>query len=165
LPTVAAAWIAIVVIVVGLPLGAWWLGGRPVWARSDERARRAVEVHREWTARHRLSSGDETEIQGAIVRGRVLEDARLRAAAVEEARRQLSVWGVPGDVSQRVRSVLALLWLGATLVLVISSTVSGHWSWNFILLAVNFTAVAVPQVVLRRNLRRAVDLNSESTAP
>jgi hypothetical protein len=43
--------------------------------------------------------------------------------------------------------------------------VSGHWSWNFILLAVNFTAVAVPQVVLRRNLRRAVDLNSESTAP
>ena len=81
-----AAWIAIAAIGIGLPLGAWWVGGRPVWARSDQRARRAQEAHREWIARHGLSSAEIAEVQSVIARGAAVEDARLREAAVEEAR-------------------------------------------------------------------------------
>ncbi|MCU1604896.1 MAG: hypothetical protein JWP46_1361 [Modestobacter sp.] len=132
------AWIAIAVIGLGLPLGAWWVGGRPLWARSDQRA---------------------------ITRGGVLEDGRLRAATVEEARTQLAVWGARGDVAQRVRLALAALWVGLGVLLVVASVVSGDWSWHFLLLAVNVTAVVVPQILLRRNLRRAIDLNSETSAP
>lgn len=160
-----AAWIAIAVIGIGLPLAAWWVGGRPVWARSDQRARRAQEAHREWIARHGLSSADVAEIQRAIVRGAVLEDERLRPAAVEEARIQLAVWGARGAVNQRVRLVLAVVWLALTVGLVVLSVVTGEWSWNYLVITVNFLAVSVPQAVLRRNLRRAVELNSRTPAP
>jgi hypothetical protein len=160
-----AAWIAIAVIGLGVPLGAWWIGGRPLWARSDQRARRALQAHREWIARHELSSGEAAEVQRAITRGGVLDDGRLRAAAVEEARTQLAVWGARGDVAQRVRLASAALWVGLGVLLVVASVVSGDWSWHFLLLAVNVTAVVVPQILLRRNLRRAIDLNSETSAP
>jgi Flp pilus assembly protein TadB len=159
---VTAAWIALVLIGVGLPLGAWWVGGRPLWARSDQRARRAQEAHREWIARHGLSSSEVAEVQRVIVRGGVFEDARLRAAAVEEARTQLTVWGGRSDVVQRVRWVLAALWGVLVVLFVIASVVTGDSSWHFLLLVVNFTAVVVPQVLLRRNLRRAITLNGGS---
>jgi hypothetical protein len=161
---VTAAWIALVLIGVGLPLGAWWVGGRPLWARSDQRARRAQEAHREWIARHGLSSSEVAEVQRVIVRGGVFEDARLRAAAVEEARTQLTVWGGGSDVTQRLRLVLAVL-SGATVVLlVVATVVTGDWSWSLLLPVVNFTAIGVPQVLLRRNLRRSITLNSGSAA-
>ena len=160
-----AAWIALVLIGVGLPLGAWWVGGRPLWSRSDQRARRAQEAHRQWIARHGLSSAEVAEVQRVIIRGGVFEDGRLRAAAVEEAQTQLTVWGGRSDTAQRVRWVLAVL-SGATLVLlVIVTVVTGEWSWSLLLPVVNFTAVGVPQVLLRRNLRRAITLNSGSAAP
>lgn len=136
-----------------------------MWARSDQRARRALQVHREWIARHELSSGEVTEVQRAITRGVVLEDARLRAAAVEEARTQLAVWGARGDVAQRVRLALAALWIGLGVLLIIESVASGDWSWHYLLLAANVSAVVAPQTLLRRNLRRAVALNSEPSTP
>jgi hypothetical protein len=161
---VTAAWIAIAVIGLGLPLGAWWVGGRPLWARSDQRARRAQEAHREWIARHGLTSGERAEVQRAIQRGAVLEDERLRAAAVEAARTQLGAWGARGDVAQRVWLVLGVLWIGAAVVLIVVTAVTGDWSWNFLVVVVNFAAVSVPQMILRRNLRRAIALNSGSSA-
>lgn len=160
-----AAWIAIGVIGLGLPLGAWWVGGRPVWARSDVRARRAQEAHREWIARHALSSAEIAEVQNAIVRGAALEEPRLSAAAVEAARTQLRAWGGQNNVVQRVWFVLGVLWIGAGVLLVVVSTVTGDWSWHYVLFAVNFAAVALPQMLLRRNLRRAIAVNSRSSAP
>ena len=152
---------ALAVIGIGLPLGAWWVGGRPVWARSDQRARRAQEVHREWMARHGLTSAEVAEVQRAIARGAAVEDARLREAAVEEARRQLRTWGARGDVAQRVWLVLGVLWIGGGVLLIVVSAWTGEWSWNYALLAVNAAAVTVPQLLLRRNLRRAIERNGE----
>ena len=135
-----------------------------MWARSDQRARRAQEAHREWRARHGLTSAEVAEVQTAIARGAAVEDARLREAAVEEARTQLKMWGARGDVAQRVWLVLGVLWIGGGVLLIVVSALTGEWSWNYVLLAVNVAAVTVPQLLLRRNLRRAIALNSRSSA-
>lgn len=119
-------------------------------------------AHREWIAWHGLSSGEVAEIQRAIARGAVLENVRLRAAAVEAARTQLAVWGGRGDVAQRVRLVLALIWVGVIVILVVASVLTGDWSWNHPVIGLDFLAVVIPEVLLRRNLRRAMDLNRES---
>lgn len=75
------------------------------------------------------------------------------------------MWGARGDVAQRVRVVLAVLGAVLGVLLIIVSVVTGDWSGNFVLLAVNFLAVVVPQALLRRNLRRAIAVNSRSSAP
>jgi hypothetical protein len=159
-----AAWIALAAIGIGLPLGAWWVGGRPVWARSDQRARRAQAAHREWVARHGLTSAELAEVQSAVARGAAVQDPRLRASAVEEARRQLGTWGARGDVAQRVWLVLGVLWIGAAVILIVVTAATGDWSWHFLVPVVNVAAIAVPQVLLRRNLRRAIYRNSAGAA-
>lgn len=156
-----AAWIALALIGVGLPLVAWWVGGRRVWSRSDERARRAQDEQRAWLARHGLSSADLAALHEAVGRGRALEEPRLRVAATELARQQLAVWPGGRDVTERTRTVLGALWIAVFVVLAVLSMVSGRWSWTLVLSLVNGAAAIVPMVIVRRNLRRALQLNSE----
>jgi ABC-type amino acid transport system permease subunit len=84
--------ITIVLLAVGLPLLAWWLGGRRVWNRLGDRSRKdpVAEVFR----RHGIAAGDAARVGAAVNRGRRLDDPRLRPAAVEVAQLMLAREGV-----------------------------------------------------------------------
>ena len=77
------AWVALVLLLVGLPLAAWWLGGRRFWGRL--RPGSEPDPYRELVRRHGLSPTEAAQVEGAVTWGRELQDPRLRAAVVDWA--------------------------------------------------------------------------------
>jgi hypothetical protein len=151
---------SVLLLLVGLPLLAWWVGGQRPWGRLPAVAE--TDPWDDFVRWHRLSAGEQVRVQEAVTRGRALDGDRLRAAAVElaedvAARRRLS-W--PG--SSRLQRALLLLiatWSALVLVDVVGAVVRGGLSgapW------LTLAAVAVGAGISRRqtrNLRRAVELN------
>ena len=82
------AWIALAVLLVGVPLLAWWLGGRPFWNRLRPGSER--DVYREVVRRHALRPAEAVEVEAAVSWGRELKDPRLRAAVVDWAQTLLA---------------------------------------------------------------------------
>ena len=77
------AWAALAVLVVGLPLAAWWIGGWRFWGRATPGSER--DVYREMVRRHALRPAEAAQVEGAVTWGRELQDPRLRAAVVDWA--------------------------------------------------------------------------------
>ncbi|SFT55553.1 hypothetical protein SAMN05660657_01494 [Geodermatophilus amargosae] len=154
-----AAVVSIVLLLVGLPLLAFWLGGRRSWSRL--RPGRGADPWGDLVRAHGLSAGEAAAVSTAVARGRRLDDERLRRAAVAHARQALSglQWR-EATRGQRVLLVLVAVWLLLQVVGIAVRLVAGEpedVSWG----VVAVLAVAVgATVVFRRRLHRAVALNS-----
>jgi hypothetical protein len=165
---VTAAWIAVVLIAVGLPLLAWWWGGRRFWGRRDAAGRLHVDLRQQMRRRHGLSSADATLVEDAVQAGRALDDERLRAVAVDWAEQALADVrgrrGLPGGV----RGFLVVFWAFYAVIgvatTVFSLATGDGVPWLFVLFTVNGLVGMAGPLMARRTLRRAIDRNS-STFP
>lgn len=156
---------SILLLLVGLPLLAWWLGGRRFWSRLGPGA--GPDPWGDFVRRHGLSAAEQFRVSEAVSRGRALDGDRLRRAAVElaeqtSAQLRLSLQG--GSRVQRVFVLLAVLWLVLLLSNVALSLATGRLSdvpWVALLAGSVGAGVALRQ---RRNLRRAIDRNRDPAA-
>lgn len=154
--------LTVVLILVGFPLFAWWLGGRRRWARLDARGRDQVQAELDWVRRHRLDHRDLAEIGKALDRGRALDDDRLRDAAVERARMLREgerAWQASHPHSTAAMRWLSAVWLLAVLSAVVFAVASGSWpGWSLVYLIAVVVSIGAEWWRLR-NLRRAIELN------
>jgi hypothetical protein len=156
---VTAAAVSIVVLLVGLPLLAFWLGGLRSWSRL--RPGRDADPWGDVVREHRLTAGEAATVTAAVNRGRRLEDERLRRAAVDLARQALagSGWRAGGRV-RRVVLLLVALWLLLQVVgIVIAVATRGLDDVPWVSV-VALIGGAVALVAFRRRLRRAVQVNT-----
>lgn len=154
--------LAILLILVGLPLLAYWLGGRRRWAGIDARARDHMQVERAWMSSHRLNHREVAEVERAVAWGRAVPDGRLQAAVVERARMIQDAERTWREDRARLHTAMRWLSIGWLLLLVtafVFAVSSGDWptGLSFYLLAAVGSFVA--GWLRRRNLRRAVELN------
>ena len=106
-----AAWVTVGLLVLGVPLLAFWLGGRRVWARIE--ARGASDPAAEIMRRHGLSTREAGDVVSAVTRGEALADPGQRAAAVELAEltlRNLYPRWQDVSVTRRVFRALGAVW-------------------------------------------------------
>ncbi len=153
-----AAVVSIVLLLVGLPLLAFWIGGRSGWSRL--RPGRGPDPWGDVVRAHGLSAGEAARVQTAVSQGQRLDDERLRRAAADLAGAALSGlrWRETGR-GRRVLLVLVAVWLLLQVVGVVVALVRGgpgDVPWLTVAL-LGGGALAV--VVLRRRLRRALELN------
>lgn len=156
----ALAVLTILLILIGLPLLAWWIGGRRFWGRLRPGAPRDPwgDLMRE----HRLTGGEMAQVSSAVAGGRRLDDERLRRAAVEMAQSSLRVgpqWR-GGSRAQRLFFLLIIVWLAlllASVVLAVLDSDLSHFPWWNIL-----TVLAVVGIPLwqRHKARQAIESNS-----
>jgi hypothetical protein len=158
---VTAAWVSVVLLLVGLPLMAWWVGGRRFWARQD--ARGGADPTGEILRRHGLGSREAAEVVGAVTAGTELPEPRMRAAAVELAEltlRQVAPSWQEASPARRVLIACTALWAvlvltGAVFVAVLEGPGEVHW--------LNVAAVLLivgPPFLQARKLRRTIERNS-----
>jgi hypothetical protein len=158
---VTAAWLTITLLVLGVPLAAWWLGGRRFWARHDARA--AGDPAAEIMRRHGLTTKEATQVVSAVPAGRELADPRMRAAAVELAELTLEQvlprWH-EASVGRRIVIAFSAVWVvvvlaGSVFVAVFEGL--GEVSWFHLAGA----AVVVGSPLWQsRKLRQTIALNS-----
>jgi hypothetical protein len=124
---VITAVVGVVLIAVGLPLLAWWMGGRAFWSRLRGRPER--DPWGDMVRTHRLTAAEAARVAKEVPRGVRFDDPRLRAAAVDWAHELLG-WGrEPWPRSERVRSWLVFLfvcWLTAIVSWAVFRVVTGH---------------------------------------
>jgi hypothetical protein len=156
---VTAAVVSIVLLLVGLPLLAFWLGGRRSWSRL--RPGRGADPWGDLVREHRLTAGEAATVTAAVNRGRRLDDERLRRAAVDLAGQALagSGWRAGGR-GRRVVLLLLALWLLLQVVGIVVAVVTRGLDDVPWVSVVVLTAGAAAVVVFRRRLRRAVQVNS-----
>ena len=157
-------WVAIVLVLlllVGLPLLAWWVATRPaldrLGARADEDPRALV------VQAHSLTLVEADEVERAVTWGRALTEPRLRAAAVDWATR-LEV------AAQRRRErrphaegwlvVLAVVAGAAAVGYAVFAVVAGSWNGPPWLTVVQWLVVSGIGWRRRQGPARAIALNS-----
>lgn len=158
------AGVIIVLILVGLPLLAWWLGGRDFWSRPrpgvDE------DLHRTIVLRHGLRPAEIPQVEGALTWGRQLTEPRLRAAVVDwgrEMQRQAAERQAHRSRAGRVALGLLFLWLVLLLIGAVAAVVEQRWG-DLVRGLFFVAALVLPPLVFRRNLRRAVERNQDEPA-
>ena len=158
------AGVTIVLILVGLPLLAWWVGGRAFWSRprpgGDE------DLHRAIVLRHGLRPAEIPQVEGALTWGRQLDEPRLRAAVVDwgrEMQRQAAERRAQRSRAGRVALGLLFLWLVFLLIGAVVAVVEQRWG-DLVRGLFFVAALVLPPLVFRRNLRRAVELNQDEPA-
>ena len=62
---VFAAWIVVVLLLVALPVLAWWIGARDVWSRPSKRTE--PDLYREMVRRHALRPAEIAQVEGGVV--------------------------------------------------------------------------------------------------
>ncbi len=147
---------AVVFLLVGAPA----LTG---WALEDSYSRRVLdrqpELRRRVVMDHRLTPEEVRPVERAVVLGRRMTGARLRAAAVEWARAyEAADPGTSGAAGRR------FAWLTATglLVLAVVAAVRGRWSG----VPTTWTAeLVLLGLWLEHGRRRAAERNSDPVAP
>ena len=77
--------VLVAVLLVGVPLAAWWLGSRGVWARR--RSRPDADPLGDVVRAHRLRPAEIAQVERAVLEGGELTEPRLRAAVVDLATR------------------------------------------------------------------------------
>ena len=159
-----AAGVTIVLILVGLPLLAWWVGGRAFWSRLRPRA--FSDPWRDLVQQHRLSAADASRVATAVPRGLQFDAAHLRPAAVDWAERLLDQetlrW--PRTLTGRIGAGLAVLWACGVIGFLLHSVLSGRpedVNWSTVAL---YVGLGVWLLRRRRNLRRAVERNQDEPA-
>jgi hypothetical protein len=156
-----AAVISIVLVLAGLPLFAWWLGGRSFWSRAERRGQ--PDVLGDMVRRHGLRPGEIPTVEGAVTWGRRLEEPRLRAAVVDWAtaiRTAQAERRRRNPLARRVVLALLFVWLLAVVLRAGHAAFEGRWgdlAWGALWLAV----LVVPQLAFPWRLRRAVELNRD----
>ncbi|MGY2080405.1 hypothetical protein [Modestobacter sp. SYSU DS0657] len=148
--------VIIALLLIGLPLLAWWLGSRDFWSRL--RPRRDDDAWGDVVRAHRLGAAEIVQVQRAVTWGRELSDQRLRAAAVDWATRARQ-WRVPPSRTARVALLLVLLWLIGQLVGLAVALAQSRWS-DALPPAVLLGVGVVPALWFRRRTGRAIELNS-----
>lgn len=160
---------SIVFLLVGLPLLAWWVGGRHFWGRLQPGAE--ADSWGDYVRRHRLTAAEQIRIKSAVSRGQALDDERLRLAAVdlaEQTRDQLRLTWRSGSRLHRVVVLLAVVWFVLLVARVVAALVSAVASggpgvpWLGI---VSIAAIVGVPLVQRRNLRRTIERNSGPPSP
>ncbi|WP_222194962.1 hypothetical protein [Modestobacter italicus] len=153
--------VIIVLILVGLPLLAWWVGGRRFWNRL--KPGRGPDPWGDFVRSHRLSPSEATAVQSAVTKGAALDDEKLRRAAVdlaEETLGQLGSWPQNGTTAQRVLAAVFLLWslvFVAGLVFAVAFGGLSDVPWFALAPAV---VTGGTQIWARRRMRQAIELNS-----
>ena len=164
---VLAAWVVVVLLVVGLPLAAWWAGGRRrFWAQAE--ARQVTDLHREMVRRHGLTAVEIPQVTGAVTWGRELQDPRLRAAVVAWAQAQRdesAAWRAAHPRVVALRGWLVGLWALLTVAGIVFLVVQDRWGSVPWFAAVYWCAGPVVGLVQRRARDRAIALNSDEPAP
>jgi len=158
--TVVVAWVALALLLVALPLAAWWLGGRRFWGRLTPRAE--PDLYRELVRRHSLSPGEAATVEGAVTWGRELTDPRLRAAVVD--------WARSGQALARERSArhpraarVAWVLLGLIGALAVAALVRDVLDEGWVVLwdlPFWWLVWLVPATLMARGPRRAIERNS-----
>jgi len=108
---VTAAWVIIGLLVLGVPLLAWWIAGRPVWGRLRPGAE--ADPWRDAMRRYRLTPQDTAKVESAVGWGRRLDDPSLRPAAVAWAQSVLDQ-----QAARRARRPLWVRVIGTALILI-----------------------------------------------
>jgi hypothetical protein len=166
---VTAALIAILVLLVGLPLLFWWIGGRRTWSRLDARGLAAGRLSQEAVARHGLRGGEVDEVRTAMAQGRALDDPRLRAAVVDWAGEELA--SIDGRRFGVLRTRAGIVGTGAVLtvllavatVLTVTADDGVRWT-QWVLLVGNWLTTALLLLLpflQRRALQRAIERNRD----
>jgi hypothetical protein len=160
---VTAAWLTVAVLVIGLPLFAWWLGARGFWARLRPGAEQ--DPWRDAVRRHGLSTAEAAQLAREVTRGHEFEDPRLRRAAVDWAGTLLAQER-PRPRTRRGRALLTALVLWAVAVLggVLYLVVTGRpedVNWFTVVI---WTMAGIYVVRRRRGLLRTVELNGDVPA-
>lgn len=152
--------VAVVVILVGLPLLAWWLGGRRFWTRTP--AARAGDRYREMVLKHHLSPSETAAVERAVAWGRELADPRLRAVVVDWARLlREDAAGRRRGHPLRYRIMIGVFIVWGTALLVLAGVGIAHGNWGtFVRLLVYAVAFSVPGMLAARGPRRAIERNS-----
>ena len=148
------AWTAIGLIGLGLPLLAWWIGGRRLWSRL--RPGRESDPWGDTVRRHGLRPAEVARVRQAVTSGQELPDPRLRAAAVDWAEQELTVGRAPAPTWVRV---LLAVWLTVVVVRIaflLAEGRAGDVNWVAVIFAIG-AAVYVRH--RRKALHRAVRLN------
>ena len=152
------AWVALAVLLVGLPLTAWWLGGRRFWNRLEPGSE--PDRYRELVRRHALRPTEAAEVESAVTWGRELQDPRLRAAAVDWAQTMQADGLARSARYPWVRRVLLpLAVVGAVLgiVFLVHDVLAEGWSalgdhvWALVWLLPTGWLAAGPSRAIRRN--------------
>ena len=156
---VTAAWVTIALLAVGLPLLAWWVGGRRVWNRLRPGAE--PDPWREAVRRHGLSAAEAAGLARDVTRGREFDDPRLRRAAVDWAGTVLAQETPrPRTAVGRALVGLAIAWGLAVVGLVLYRVLTGRAedvNWFSVLV---YSLLAGWILRRRRGLRRTVAVNS-----
>ena len=156
-----AALIAVVTVLLGLPLLAWWLGGRSFWSRLRPGAE--PDPWGDAMRRFGLTPSEAAQVESAVNWGRRLDGARLRRAAVAWAQQRIDQEGARRRIHSpwsRVIALVALLFLlsGA---LALMTAVSEGFPWGTLLWWVPWM---VGEAWFARGPRRAVRRNSEPSS-
>lgn len=126
-----AAWVLIALFVVGLPLAAWWVGGRSrFWRRAEARQLPELDLQQQIARQHGLSAAETDQVERAVLRGNGLDEPRLRAAAVDWARRRIDADRQRMQARPRLRSWLLLLgvvWMTGIVAWVAFAVAQGRW--------------------------------------
>jgi hypothetical protein len=161
---VTAAWVTIAVLLVGVPVAAWWLGGRRFWSRLKPGA--DPDPYGDLVRRYGLSPAEAARLSAEVARGIGYDDDRLRRAALDMARTQLEQRLIPEGASRthRVVVIVFFVWVTAVLGRLAYLVASGRPE------DVNWGTVAVWVTLLawlayrRRGLRTTVELNRPAAA-
>jgi hypothetical protein len=167
---VTAGIVAVVVIAVGLPLAAFWVGSRRFWSRLRPRALatdRQGALYREVVLRHRLRPSEIAQVEGAVTWGRRLEDPRLRLAVVDWAqalRADADRRRAAHPRRRRLLVVLLVVWVGAVVTAIALGI--GTRDWGVLARTLFYALVfGLPGYLAQRGPRRALELNSDPPGP
>jgi hypothetical protein len=161
---VLAGILTVAVIAVGLPLLAWWVGGRGFWTKAERRG--GPDPFGDVVRRHRLGMAEQAQVQSAVQWGRHLDDPRLRVAAVELARTSLTAMT---EARSRSRIGRLVVWLGAVYALLVVAgfvfalSLGRGVPFSLWFAVVNLLVTVGGPWWAQRTLRRAIQLNSDGT--
>jgi hypothetical protein len=162
--------VAVVVIAVGLPLAAFWVGGRRFWGRLRGRSyagERQGVLYRDMVRKHHLRPAEIAQVEGAVTWGRRLEDPRLRLAVVDWAqalRADADIRRAAHPRRRRLLLVLLVVWVGAVVTAIALGIGSRDWG-GLARTLVYALVFGLPGYLAQRGPRRALELNSDPPTP